>query len=74
MEKQGKSVETNVTFDTAHPTLTHYALVTLIKANVVKYVVSQNVDGLHIQSGIPREQLSELHGNVFMERCEKCGK
>ena len=50
------------------------ALVGLVRAGVVKYVISQNVDGLHLKSGLPRENLSELHGNMFMEKCEKCGK
>ena len=54
LEKQGRKVETDVTFEDAGPTLAHMALVGLVQAGVVKYVVSQNVDGLHLKSGLPR--------------------
>ncbi|CAN8071252.1 unnamed protein product [Agarophyton chilense] len=62
----------HVTFDNAVPTLTHMALVGLHKASHVHYVISQNVDCLHLRSGLPRQALSELHGNLFIEWCAHC--
>jgi mono-ADP-ribosyltransferase sirtuin 6 len=50
------------------------ALVGLMGQGKLAFVVSQNVDGLHLRSGIPRERLAELHGNCFAERCAGCGK
>ena len=49
-------------------------LVELTEKNHLKFVVSQNVDGLHRKSGIPPENLAELHGNTNLEVCEKCGR
>ena len=48
------------------------ALVALLDMGKLKYIASQNVDGLHLRSGIPRSHLAELHGNCFAERCSKC--
>lgn len=67
-------MKTDVRFEDAKPTVTHRALATLVDAGLVKYVISQNVDGLHLKSNLPRSRLSELHGNMFMEICDKCGK
>ena len=50
------------------------ALVALHTAGKLRYTVSQNVDGLHLRSGLPRDRLAELHGNCFAERCGRCDR
>lgn len=58
----------------AVPTYTHLSIVKLQEEGRVKYVVSQNVDGLHLRSGLDPKALSELHGNTNLETCAKCKK
>jgi len=62
-----------VPYEKLRPTYTHEALCKLVQMGLVKHIISQNGDGLHGLSGIPEKKLSELHGNVFVEKCEKCG-
>lgn len=58
----------------ASPGRTHHILYRLWNAGILKHIISQNVDGLHRKSGIPASSLSELHGNIFVERCVSCGQ
>jgi NAD-dependent deacetylase len=38
----------------------------------MKFLISQNVDSLHLKSGIQPELLAELHGNLTKVRCLSC--
>merc|ERR1712223_1762885 len=40
----------------------------------LKCMISQNTDGLHRRSGMPVDQLCELHGSTTLEVCDKCGR
>ena len=63
-----------MTFAEALPTVGHMAISGLVGHGHVQCVISQNVDGLHLRSGVPVSKLCEMHGNVFRERCPTCGK
>lgn len=50
------------------------ALQRLVKLGKIQYIISQNIDGLHLKSGVPRYHLAELHGNMFVDQCGTCGR
>ena len=72
LEAQGKEVDFLENFKL--PTFSHMAIKKLIDEDLVKFIVSQNVDGLHLKSGIPIEKIAELHGNLNKEYCKTCHK
>lgn len=56
------------------PNRGHLAIAELQKMGKLKFLISQNVDNLHIKSGIQSDMLAELHGNIAKLRCSGCGK
>jgi len=69
--KKGVKVEAP-DFAAVKPTVSHMVLKEMIDKHFIRYIVSQNCDGLHLRSGVGRDKLSELHGNCFIERCHEC--
>ena len=54
------------------PNAAHLAIVDLWKAGRLTGCVTQNIDGLHQEAGLPDDLVSELHGNVRKTRCMSC--
>lgn len=56
----------------AQPNRAHRKLAELEQAGTLSAVVTQNIDGLHQKAG--SKCVYELHGSVYRNYCEKCGK
>jgi NAD-dependent deacetylase len=52
----------------------HAALAALHRAGKMPFLITQNIDGLHQESGIPADQVIELHGNGTYAKCLNCGE
>jgi len=59
-------------FTSVEPNAGHMAVVELQKLGKLSFLISQNVDNLHLRSGIRPDLLAELHGNVSKLRCNRC--
>lgn len=57
----------------AAPNAGHYAVARLVSRGKVSAVITQNVDNLHQDSGIPDDRVIELHGNASYATCLSCG-
>ncbi len=56
----------------AKPNAAHLAVAQLYESGFVQAIITQNIDGLHQQSGIPDEDIIELHGSNRRVRCMSC--
>lgn len=61
------------TFAQAEPNLGHHAVAELVRSGKVAAIITQNIDNLHQDSGIPADKIIELHGNSTYATCLDCG-
>jgi len=73
-EKEIQKANKKVDMNDAQPTLTHMAQATMIRLGVAHFVVTTNLDGIYRKAGLQGHvQLCCLHGDIYVERCTKCG-
>jgi NAD-dependent deacetylase len=60
-------------WDRGSPNAGHAAVARLIAWGKASAVITQNVDNLHQASGVPADQVIELHGNASYAACLVCG-
>lgn len=56
------------------PNPAHLAIAEMWRAGILSGVVTQNIDGLHQEAGIPDDHVAELHGNIRRSNCVECGE
>ena len=62
------------TWQNARPNRGHRAVAELVRRGAAVAVITQNIDGLHQASGVPAEQVIELHGNSTYAHCLDCAQ
>ena len=54
------------------PTLTHKFMKYMVDKGIIKYVFTQNIDGLELKAKIPKEKIVFAHGSFTEGHCSKC--
>jgi NAD-dependent deacetylase len=56
----------------ARPNAAHEAIAKLAQHAGEFLLVTQNVDDLHKRAGLPKEQMVQIHGDIFVSTCSRC--
>lgn len=55
------------------PTAAHFFVRLLHDHGMLTRVLTQNIDGLHQDAGVPDEKVTEIHGTIRTAQCTGCG-
>lgn len=58
--------------DDCKPTKTHLFMGFLCQKNLILRIYTQNVDGLELKAGVPREKMVFAHGTIVEAGCPEC--
>lgn len=72
-ESWRRKFEGQGTIADAKPNRGHMAVAKLVETGKASHVITQNIDNLHQNSGVPVDQVIELHGNSTYATCLDCG-
>lgn len=68
-----RRLEMEETWRHVQPNDGHRAVAELVARGKASHVITQNIDGLHQVSGVPDDQVIELHGTTRRAACLECG-
>eukprot|EP00026_Physarum_polycephalum_P006507 Phypoly_transcript_06551.p1 GENE.Phypoly_transcript_06551~~Phypoly_transcript_06551.p1 ORF type:complete len:461 (+),score=46.27 Phypoly_transcript_06551:319-1701(+) len=72
LRDKGQQSDKSLEFGDVRPTYAHYAITELVRRKAIHFVISTNMDALHLRSGLPPHLIVEQHGNCNKEICEYC--
>jgi NAD-dependent deacetylase len=73
-ESWRRRFEMEDTWTSVKPNSGHLAVAKLVSRGIVSHVITQNIDNLHQDSGVPDDKVIELHGNTRYAKCLDCGQ
>jgi len=56
----------------AQPNAAHEAIAKLAQQTQEFLLVTQNVDDLHARAGLAKEEMVQIHGDIFVTGCSRC--
>ncbi len=71
-ESWKRRFEMEGTWRAVKPNDGHRAVAELVESGKVSHVITQNIDNLHQDSGVPDDKVIELHGNTRYAKCLTC--
>ncbi len=71
LQPEGYMRDLRQSLEHAVPHAGYTALVELERLGVIKYIITQNIDGLHRRAG--SRNVAEIHGSYVLCRCVSCG-
>ncbi len=72
MQRRSGNADFSRTIGEARPNAAHIALAEMEKLGVLKYLITQNIDNLHLAAG--SKKVAEIHGNTQKLRCIECNE
>ncbi len=54
------------------PTLTHWFIRLCHEKKILHHIYTQNIDNLEVQTGIPQDKITQLHGTIDKAICHFC--
>ncbi len=72
IEAWRRKFEIDDTIAKARPNRGHEVIAAMVAMGRVGHVITQNIDNLHQESGIPEDKIIELHGNGTYAKCLSC--